>query len=251
MHSIPLSAEPVFSIGHLVITNAILATWLTMALLIWLGIVVRRGIASGYRGIGGGLALLLESVITTFEDILGWESTKQLFSLLASFFLFILLANWLGLVPGFGSIQITHAGETVPLLRGATTDLNTTLALAIISVFSIQIWGLAKMGLPYIQKYLNFSGPWYLKPIYFFVGLLEVISELAKVLSFGFRLFGNLFAGEVLLSIIFGLIPLVVPSLFYGLELFVGFIQAFVFVMLTAVFLKIAGEGDEEGVEHH
>lgn len=247
MHTIPLNAEPVFSIGRLPITNAVLATWFTIAVLIVLGLLIRRGIAHHYRGFGGGLALLLESAIDLFEDILGWEATKQLASLLGSFFIFILFANWLGLLPGFGSIQISHAGETVPLLRGATTDLNTTLALAILSVFSIQIWGLAKLGLPYFKKYINFYGPWYLKPIYFFVGLLEIVSELAKVLSFGFRLFGNLFAGEVLLSVMFGLIPLLIPSLFYGLELFVGFIQAFVFVMLTAVFLKMAGEVHVQG----
>ncbi len=249
MHSLPLSAEPVFSLAGVPITNAILATWLTMLVLFGVGWLIRGGIQSNYRGVGGGLALALEGIISVFEDILGWPATKKLFGLLGSFFLFILFANWTGLLPGFGSILITHEHETVPLLRGATTDLNTTLALAIISVFSIQVWGLAQLGLPYFKKYINFSGPWYLKPIYFFVGLLEIVSELAKILSFGFRLFGNIFAGEVLLSIMFGLVPLLIPGIFYGLELFVGFIQAFVFVMLSAVFLKMAGEGHEE--EHH
>ena len=246
MHSLPLNAEPIFSLGGLPITNSLLATWLAMLVAILLAIAVRRGIATGYRGFGGGLALLLEHLVDLFEEILGQPAAKKLTTLLGTFFFFILVANWLGLVPGFGSIAITTAqGETVPLLRGATTDINTTLALAILSVFAIQLWGLRRLGGSYLKKFINLSGPWFLLPINLFVGILELISEGAKILSFGFRLFGNIFAGEVLLSIMFGLIPLVVPGIFYGLELFVGFIQAFVFVMLTAVFLKMAGEAHE------
>ncbi len=243
MQSISISAEKLTTLGGLPISNAMIATWLSIALLLVIGYSVNRGIANGYRGFGGGLALLLESLIGVFEDILGWPATQRLGALIGTFFLFILTANWIGLVPGFGSIGLkTSHGETLPLLRGATTDINTTLALAIVSVLAIQIWGLVKQGIPYFQKYVNLSGPIYLKPINVFVGLLEIVSELAKVLSFGFRLFGNIFAGEVLLTIMFGLVPILVPGIFYGLELFVGFIQAFVFVMLTTVFLKMAGE---------
>ncbi|MBI4175443.1 F0F1 ATP synthase subunit A [Candidatus Berkelbacteria bacterium] len=243
MHSLPLAAEPVFFIGTLPITNAIIATWLTMAVLIVLGISIRRGLASRY-GFGGSFSLLLESFVELIESILENTTARRLIPLLGTFFLFILSANWLGLVPGFGAI-LTGGHESVPILRGATTDLHTTLALAMISVVAIQGWGLQQAGLAYLQKYLNLSGPIFLKPINLFVGLLEIISELAKILSFAFRLFGNIFAGEVLLSIMLGLIPVLVPSLFYGLELFVGFIQAFVFVMLTTVFLKMAGEAHE------
>ena len=110
------------------------------------------------------------------------------------------------------------------------------------------MWGLKELGVPYLKKYLNFSGPWWMLPINVFVGLLEIVSEIARVLSFSLRLFGNIFAGEVLLSVMFGLVPFLVPSAFYGLELFVGFIQAFVFMMLSAVFLKMAGEA--HGTDH-
>lgn len=247
MHSIPLNAEEIITLMGLPISNSIIATWITMVMLIALGLIVRRGIAGGYQGFAGGLALIVENIVSIFEDILGWSATKKLLPLLGTFFLFILTANWLGLLPGFGSILVTNShGETVPLFRAATTDLNTTLALAILSVFAIQIWGIAQQRHHYLGKFINFSGPIYLKPINFFVGILEIVSEFAKILSFGFRLFGNIFAGEVLLSIMFGLVPLLVPGVFYGLELFVGFIQAFVFVMLTAVFLKMAGESHAE-----
>lgn len=248
MHSLPLSAETLFNLGPLAITNSIVATWLLMAVVIGLGLVVRRAIARGtLQGFGGSFIILFESILGILEDILGWEALKKLLPLLGTFFIFILFGNWMGLLPGFGSIYVTNTHyESVPLLRAATTDLNTTLALAILSVLAIQLWGLHQQRHVYLAKFVNFSGPFYLKPINFFVGLLEIISELAKVLSFSFRLFGNIFAGEVLLSIMFGLVPLLVPSVFYGLELFVGFIQAFVFIMLTSVFLKMAGESHAE-----
>lgn len=248
MHSLPLTAETIFTLGGLPITNTILATWLGMLVLVVVALLTARAMRNGHRGFWGGFALLLEGLFTFLEDLLGFESTKRLMPVLGTFFLFIISANWLGLVPGFGSITATVGEEHLPILRGATTDVHTTLALGILSILVIQIWGLTQQGLPYLKKYLNFSGPWYFTPIYIFVGLLEIVSEFAKILSFGFRLFGNIFAGEVLLSIMIGLIPLVIPSVFYGLELFVGFIQAFVFVLLSAVFLKLAGEA--HGEEH-
>lgn len=123
-----------------------------------------------------------------------------------------------------------------PFLRGPTADINTTLALAIISVGATQYFGIKILGLKtFIKRYLNFSNP-----IQSFVGLLEVISELAKIMSFSFRLFGNIFAGEVLLTVMGTIIPFLAPLPFLGLELFVGFIQALVFTMLSLVFMTIA-----------
>ncbi len=125
----------------------------------------------------------------------------------------------------------------IPVFRAPSADLNLTLALALISFFSIQITGLQFLGLAYFKKFLNFSNP-----IMFFVGILETVSEFSKIVSFAFRLFGNIFAGEVLLGVISFLIPYIAPIPFLGLELFVGFIQALVFAMLTAVFLSMATE---------
>lgn len=128
----------------------------------------------------------------------------------------------------------------VPYLRAGTADLNTTLALAIISVIATQIIGFQYQQFSYFSKFFNFSSP-----IMFFVGILEIVSEFAKIISFAFRLFGNIFAGEVLLAVISFLVPLIIPMPFYGLEVFVGFIQALVFAMLSLVFFNMATQGHE------
>jgi F-type H+-transporting ATPase subunit a len=128
----------------------------------------------------------------------------------------------------------------VPFLRSTSADLNVTLAIALISVFTIQFMGIAAIG---VAKYAGkfFVSPFH-KPYFIgtFVGVLELISELAKIISFSFRLFGNIFAGEVLLIVMLNLVPFLVPLPFLFLELFVGFVQALVFAMLTLVFLKMA-----------
>jgi F-type H+-transporting ATPase subunit a len=135
----------------------------------------------------------------------------------------------------------TEHSEFVPLLRAGTADLNMTLALGLISVASIQFFGLKYLKLGYLKKYINFSNP-----INFFVGILEIILELSKVVSFAFRLFGNIFAGEVLLGVITFLVPIIAPMPFYGLELFVGFIQALVFTMLSLVLFNMATISHDE-----
>ena len=134
----------------------------------------------------------------------------------------------------------THVVKA-PIFRPGSADLNTTLALAIVSVIVTQIFGLMALKFSYLKKFFNFSSP-----IDFFVGILEIISEFAKIISFAFRLFGNIFAGEVLLVVIAFLIPVVLPMPFYGLELFVGFIQALVFAMLSLVFFNMATQSHEE-----
>ena len=134
-----------------------------------------------------------------------------------------------------------HEAEFVPLLRAATADLNMTVALAIFAVIAIQYFGFSIVGFHYSAKFFNFESP-----IMFILGILELMSELSKIISFAFRLFGNIFAGEVLLAVLAFLMPFVVPLPFLLMELFVGFIQALVFSMLTAVFLNVAvshGEG--------
>jgi len=131
----------------------------------------------------------------------------------------------------------SHEKKAVAFFRGANADINMTIALGLISVASVQFFGLKFAGTNYLKKFFNFSSP-----IMFVVGLLEIISEFSKILSFGFRLFGNIFAGEVLISVISYLIPVVLPMPFIGLEIFVGFIQALVFSMLTLVFINMATE---------
>ena len=138
----------------------------------------------------------------------------------------------------------------VPFLRSAATDLNMTLALALVSVFLTQYFGIKALGFRYFSKFIaiDFSKGAFEGFINLFVGILELISEFAKIISFTFRLFGNVFAGEVLLGVMAFLIPYLVSLPFYGLELFVGFIQALVFMMLTLVFFSLSTIG--HGAEH-
>jgi F-type H+-transporting ATPase subunit a len=140
-----------------------------------------------------------------------------------------------------GAITVTGAHGTVPLFRGATADLNATLALAIISVVMTHVYAIRELGLfAHVGKYFSWN------PILLFVGGLEIVSELAKMVSFSFRLFGNIFAGEVLLVVIAYLMPAFAPLPFFGLELFVGLVQALVFTMLSLVFLEIASTAHAE-----
>lgn len=267
---ITLAAEKVGSIAGYSFTNSILLTWFVMALLIIASLVVNRKIQKIPGKVQSIAEIILDTLYQLFSSVVGTHDIARFFPLLATIFIFITISNWSGLLPGVGAIgffengkaetaqivknaqaissepeQIVKEEETqtahdektrfVPLLRGPTADLNTTLALAIIAVSSIQYFGLKTLGLSYLKKYFNFSDP-----ILFFVGLLEIVSEFSRILSFAFRLFGNIFAGEVLLAVIAFLIPLIVPLPFIGLELFVGIIQALVFSMLTAVFLNMA-----------
>jgi len=164
------------------------------------------------------------------------EKTVMFFPFLSALFIFVLFSNWLGLLPGVGSITIEQGARSVPLLKAATADLNTTLSLAIIVFLVIQGAGIYSLGVSgYLSKFISFKGP-----IAFFTGILETISEFSKIISFAFRLFGNIFAGEVLLVVIAFLVPILAPFPFLLLEVFVGFIQALVFAMLTAVFINLA-----------
>jgi F-type H+-transporting ATPase subunit a len=250
MH-ISLAAEKIIEVGPVAITNTMLVSWVVILFLAIVAFFVRKNL----KAVPGKLQNIAEF---TIEAILGMiegvtadrKKAERMLPLIATFFIFIITANWMGLIPGFETIgkwETLH-GETflVPFLRPPAADLNTTLALAIISVVAIQIFGFGALGFKYIVKFINFKSP-----IDFFVGVLEGISEFAKIISFTFRLFGNVFAGGVLLAVVSFLIPYVVAVPFYGLELFVGFVQALVFAMLTTVFIHIATlSHDTEHAEH-
>lgn len=191
------------------------------------------------------------------DSILGSRLlSEKYFPLIATIFLFVLFSNWLGLLPGTGSLGITHEivhhGEhktvLIPFLRAPSSDLNFTVALAVIALISINLFGFMALGFKqHAGKFFNFKNP-----IYTFVGFLELISEFVKIISFSFRLFGNVFAGEVLLIIIGFLGPYFLPLPFLFLEVFVGFVQAFIFAMLTLVFIGTAVTSHEEhAVESH
>ncbi len=181
------------------------------------------------------------------EKVLGSrEKAERYFPFIATIFTLILFSNWLGIFPGVGSIGLyqVDAGQKVfiPFFRSVASDLNFTIALAIISVIATNVYGVLAKGIgKHISHFISFKDP-----ISFFVGILEIIGEIAKTISFSFRLFGNVFAGEVLLIITGFLAPYIVPIPFLMLELFVGFIQALVFATLTLVFISIAIEDHAE-----
>lgn len=239
MPHISIKAEELFEIFGIPITNSLLLSYLFLAAFFIFALIYTAKMAEKKSKLAFFVYFLISSLYSLFKPITK-EKTKDLFPLLGSFFLFILLSNWLGLVPGVGSLLYKFDHHVVPLFRGATADLNTTFALAIASVTFIQIYGLKYLGVNYLKKFINLGSP-----INFFVGILEIFSEFSKILSFAFRLFGNIFAGEVLLVVVATLIPILASFPFLVLELFVGLIQALVFSMLTAVFLSAATTAQE------
>lgn len=224
---ISLAAQPVLHLGPVAFNNSLLTGLVASLLILLVFIAARR-------------THLVETICDSLLDVIekvthDRAKAIRLFPLLMTIFIFILVNNWLGLLPGVGSITVASPHGPVPLFRPATADLNTTLALAIISVVMTQIYAVRELGVVnHLKKYLS------LNPILLFVGALEFVAEVSKMISFSFRLFGNIFAGEVLLTVIAALAPALAPLPFFFLELFVGFVQALVFTMLSLVFLEIA-----------
>lgn len=297
-----VTADPL--IGGFHITNTMIATWASIVLLLILSLVVKSKLTEIPGRLQSFIEVILEFFLNLSESIAGPKYARKFFPLVMTIFLFIVTSNWLGILPGFGTIgrietveALVHhreaaldegehldlsriqvnifdgdgslgilgfgsvddvasveeieengveagkqAGILVPFLRSANTDINTTLAMALVVMFLVQWWGFSALGFfGHVSKFINVREG----PIGLFVGILEFISEIAKVISFTFRLFGNIFAGEVLLVAMAFLIPMVGIIPFLGLELFVGMIQAFIFSMLALVFASSAT------VSHH
>lgn len=244
---ISLKAEPLFNIGNFSITNGLLLTFIVSLVLIIFSVIFRNKIKLIPGKVQGAIEMLIEMFLSLMESVLGSkEKSEKYLPLVLTIFVFILLSNWLGLLPGVGSFIFKNEHAGVPLLRSPAADLNFTLAFAVMSVFVTNFFGVTILGVfTHFKKFFNFSNP-----VNFFVGILEFLSEMAKFISFSFRLFGNIFAGEVLLIIMFFLLPYVVPIPFMMLEMFFGAIQAFVFAMLTLVFLTLHTTSHEASHEH-
>lgn len=244
--NISLAAEPLFHIGTFPVTNTLIMSWCIIVGLLALVLIARRQFALVPSGIGNAVEAVVEGLLAFVDSItLNRQRSIRFLPIIATIFLFVILSNWIELVPGLGTIGLweEHEGKTVliPFIRSASADLNVTLAIALFSVVITQIVGVREIGAGlHVKKFFNFSGP-----IMFFVGILELISEFAKVISFSFRLFGNIFAGEVLLIVVSTLAPYIVPLPFLVLEIFVGFVQALVFSMLTLVNLNMAASHAE------
>lgn len=247
-HIPSLAPDPLFYLGQFPVTNTVINIWVAIAILLPFGIYVSLKTRLKPGRIQNACEYVLELLLPYFDQVTG--DRKKTFSFLpivGSTFFFILLSNWLGLMPGVGSITL----HNVPLFRAASTDLNVNLAMAAVSVLGAHLYGFFAVGFfTHIGKFIQignvikniFKGPLNLFTafIQFFVGLIEIVSELAKVVSLSLRLFGNIFAGEVLLSVMAALLPLVIPTPFLFLELLVGVVQAGVFAMLTLVYLVVA-----------
>lgn len=237
MLHISIKSEEIFRFMGLSITNSLLASGSVMLFFIFFSLIFFILSKKNSSTFVFFVRFINQSLYSMFEPIMK-DKVKRFYPLLASLFLFILISNWFGLIPGVGSVVITRGVEEfpTPLFRGATADLNTTLALAVIAFVLIQYNGIKYLGAKeYLKKFINLAGP-----VDFFTGILEIVSEFSKIISFAFRLFGNIFAGEVLLVVVAFLIPILASFPFLLLEIFVGIVQALVFSLLTAIFLNLA-----------
>jgi F-type H+-transporting ATPase subunit a len=300
-------ALPGLVVGGVHITNALLTALLVDVILILLAIVGTRRMRLVPSGVQNFLEWGVEALYNMTTSVAGPKWAPRFFAIVATIFFYVLVSNWFGLVPGlaaFGAcaphqekeaaMQAAPArlavplpdeekpgasplgcqpGEVIiPLFRSPSTDLNSNVALALISVFMTQVFGVIALGPGYFTKFVNVKGmirafgpdehgrrrgcagmlgAFLFGAIDFFVGILETVSEFAKIISFSFRLFGNIFAGEVMLLVLASLVPLVLTLPFLGLEIFVGLIQAFIFYILTLAFFTVATVSHGHGEESH
>lgn len=305
---ISIAAEPVLKLGGFTITNTLLASWLTMIILIvgaWAGTRKMTEVPGRWQSF---LEMIIEAFYNMVEGAAERKWARRFFPIVMTIFLFVIVSNWVGLTPLFGSWGPLHhaeqgkgeavawlndshtfglwvraedveaeAGhgaheeeaeryELIPMFRAATTDLNVTLALALVSVLLTQYFGVKALGVGYFGKFIAIGGivkaftkkglgcggriaAFGMGLIDIFIGVVELISEVGKIISFSFRLFGNIFAGEILLLVMAFLVPYLISLPFYGLEIFVGFVQSLVFMMLTVAFFVVAMSSHGEG-EH-
>lgn len=272
---ISLPAEKLFSIGPVNVTNAMLTMFIVMAGLVLFFAYGARRLASNSpnaayqtpRGAQNFVEFCVEALLNLVEGSAGRNLGRRMFPLIATIFIFILTANYAGLLPGVGTIgfcehAITTGGGTeqaasgpgcptgevlVPFLRAPNADFNMTIAMALVAVVVVQFQAIKAHGAGAYLKELFLAPP---------IPLLHFIGEVARIISLSARLFGNVFGGEVLLVVIIALtVPLLgvlglVPAVFYGLELFFGFIQALLFALLTLSYVAVASSGHDDHEEH-
>lgn len=230
-----------YIVGHFFgvpITATLITTWLVMIVVLLGAFLIGRNLTLIPKKMQSIAEMLVGGVMDYMSEVL--ESRKlalKYFPIVITIFIFVLFLNWIGLLPGVASIGLyDEHGHLTPLFYPAATDLNLTLALAIIAFLTIEVAGFTALGMwKYGSKFFNFSSP-----LAFAMGLMELISEFVRLISFSFRLFGNIFAGKTLIVVAFFFVPYLVPVPLYAFEVFVGFIQAFIFAILVLYFIKIA-----------
>ncbi|MDE2026125.1 MAG: F0F1 ATP synthase subunit A [Patescibacteria group bacterium] len=241
---VALASETIFNLGPLPVTNSLIETVIVDALIV-VGLIYLN---KHLKKIPGLFQNMLEVAVDGLYGLTQSVSEKNaavIFPWFMGFFIFILISNWLGLLPGFGTVGFTRGGEFVPLLRSSASDINTTLAFALISTIVTQFFAFKTVGVKeHLSRYFS------LNPILLFVGLLEVLSIFTNIISLSFRLFGNIFAGDVVLTTISGMFAFLLPLPFMALEMIVGLVQALVFAMLTMAFMAILMTPHHEGGEH-
>ena len=264
----PVAAEPLFHIGSFPITNAMINAWIAVVFFLTNAFLIRKRTALVPKGLQNVVEGIVEFCLKEVQKVTGdQKKSRQFLPIVGTIFLFVLFSNWLGLMPGTGSIGIwgeVHGKiELIPLLRPAASDLNLTLAIALFAVLTSHVMALMTIGpLNHFSKFINIRGIFrafrkgpiaiVVAVIEFGVGFIEIVGEIAKVVSLSLRLFGNIFAGEVLMTVMLGLIAYVLPIPFIFLEILVGAVQATVFAMLTLAYLVVATDdhGHEEEAEH-
>ncbi len=295
--SVAIAPEVLFETSFLRISNTLLTSWIVVILIALFAFLATRNMSLVPKGLQNVMELLIETLVGLTEQVAGPERGRKFFPIVATIFIYVLFANLVGLIPGFGPlgviavppndpnfrisngqvVQVVEGKENptgirilgdapsafnaheeasevpvlAPFVRAPSTDVNMPLALALISVLMTQVYGMQAQGLKYWTRFFSFGrllkGNIAFGLIDVFVGLVELISEIGKIIAFTFRLFGNLFAGEVVL-LIMSFLFMLLPFIFYGLELFVAVIQAFVFFILSVAFMTIATtEHEAEG----
>lgn len=238
-------AEKLFTVGGVGITNSMLLGWIVSAVLVITFVVAAKKIKVTAGGKGQTILELLVSFITDLAAGVMHDRKKanKYAPFLVTLFCFIIFNNWAGLLPGVGSIHVGHE----PLLRAWTSDLTGTLALGITSIVLIQMYTIRELKPKGYFKHYFTDKPY--NPINLFVGLLEVLGEFTRIASLSLRLFGNIFAGEVLLIVLSAITSIGSPAAtlpFIFMEFFVGFIQAYVFTTLVIVYLTLATTSHDE-----
>jgi F-type H+-transporting ATPase subunit a len=262
---IVLPSEPILHVGSFSITNTLIASWFTILVLVVFSILLTRKmkLIPGRRQ--AMAEAIVEGLLNFVESVAGKKHARMLFPGVATIFIYVISNAYLALLPIFGTIGIHHEHEFLAIFRAANTDVNVPLSIAIMSFIFVESWGMRAVGVfHYLSEFINVRqmvqglkellkgkiGQGVMNIVFgfinLFVGVLEIFSHLIRMLSFTFRLFGNMTAGEILILVSCFLIPLVFTIPFYGLELLIGLIQALIFSGLTLVFATIAVSPHEE-----
>jgi F-type H+-transporting ATPase subunit a len=250
---VAIAAEALFQIGPFVVTNSMVGILIATLILLSAAIYVSRNNAV----VPARLQSVIELPIEFMGGIVraqGGDRWRSIAPLILTLFLLVLIANWVGLLPGVGTVGVNwtnEAGEVAvhPIIRPASADLNFTLALAVIAFVAFVTWGIRANGIRGYLKETFVANPAYMTPI---MTPIHIVSEFSRLISLSMRLFGNVFAGEVLLAVMLALTFAVVPAIFLGLEMVFGFVQALVFALLTLTYitLAMAGHGSDHDEEH-